>query len=71
VRLSIKGPVPSALYEDFRQSLDQATIEVAADKNALKKFFREQATDEETTRERDRLFEKKKSSTYRFEPDFD
>lgn len=44
---------------------------MAADKNALKKFFREQATDEETTRERDRLFKKKKSSTYRFEPDFD
>jgi hypothetical protein len=70
VRLSIKGPVPAAVYEKLCQTAGNATIEVEADKNALKKFFREQATDEQTTCERDRLFEKKKSSTYRFEPDF-
>jgi hypothetical protein len=71
VRLSVKGPVPAAVYEKLCQTLGNATIEVAADKNALKKFFRENEGDPEVKRERDRLFEKKKSSTYRFEPDFD
>jgi hypothetical protein len=70
VRLSVKGPVPSAVYEELRQTLGPATIKVAADKNALKSFFRERASDEKTAREQARLFEKKKSSTYRFEPDF-
>ena len=70
VRLRVKGPVPTALYKTLRESLDEATVEVAADKNALKAFFRDHEDDEALTQERDELFEKSKGTSYRFDPDF-
>ena len=70
VRLSVKGPVPTEAYEELCDSLGGAPVKIAADKNALKKFFRENEGDPEIQRERDRLFEKRKGITYRFEPDF-
>lgn len=69
VRLTVKGPVPPGVYRAMRNSLTGAAVEVAADKNALKTFFREHEGEAGLAEERERLFEKRKGTSYRFDPD--
>jgi len=70
VRLSVKGALPTEAYEALLDAVSEASVKVAADKNALKKFFRENEGDPAVEGERDQLFEKREGTTYRFEPDF-